>query len=259
MTFFQKLLAFFRQTPVATDVVVNPSVVVPEEVSRSWSSYCHSDAITACQEIYRTALLYAKQGHPRAMFLIGYLLRFGVKRNNKGEYHVKPDSKAALPWLVKAYEGGEKEAYNHVLEIYSALAGPKGEGLTYESQLNAWLELGLEKNEEQAYRRLFYRHNEAQEWTKAFPLLVKLADFFGENQSRLELAKWYEEGKGCEKNPKKAFELAEYVYKHSSSATPYAADPDEAAELLERYLYDGIGCEVDHERTAEIRRFQRAE
>ena len=245
--------------PDPTGVVVNPSVIVPEEDMRSWRSYCHSGAIYACMDILRTAIPYAQQGHPRAMFLIGYLLRFGVKSIKQGENYLNPDRKAALPWLIKAYEGGEKEAYNHVLEIYEALSGPEGEGLVYEEKLNAWLELGLEKDEVLAYSRLFYRYKEAQDWTKAFPLLVKLAEFFGENQSRLELAQWYEEGKGCEKKPKKAFELAEYVYNHSSAISYDSVDPEEAADLLVRYLYDGIGCEADPERADKIRRHLREE
>ena len=65
--------------------------------------------------------------------------------------------------------------------------------------------------------------------------------------------RWCEEGRGCEKNEKKAFELAEYVWSHSS-ASPYDSSQEDSVDLLCRYLRNGIGCEPDDERAGRIYR-----
>lgn len=56
---------------------------------------------------------------------------------------------------------------------------------------------------------------------------------------------------GCEKDERKAFELVEYVYTHSS-VSPYDSSQEDSAEKLAHYLRNGIGCAVDYERASDI-------
>ena len=145
---------------------------------------------------------------------------------------------------MKAAEAGVEEAYKYLLQIYTDLKD--------QAKLDEWIEKGVALNIEASVRMLFEKYEKAEEWDKAFPLLVKLTTEFHDRTLRLELAKWYREGKGCPKDDKKAFEQVEYVYKHSS-VTPYDDDHDNAAEELARYYDYGIGCEKDEEKAADIR------
>lgn len=86
---------------------------------------------------------------------------------------------------------------------------------------------------------------------KAFEILVQLADAWHTHEYLLELADWYEHGRGCEKDEKKAFELVEYVYNHSC-VSPYDRSQEDAASALRYYLINGIGCEKDPERAQRI-------
>ncbi|MBO4518477.1 MAG: sel1 repeat family protein, partial [Paludibacteraceae bacterium] len=113
-------------------------------------------------------------------------------------------------------------------------------------------EKGAEKNNKDCLLCLF-RHYEDKDDVKAFSYLVRLADLYHTHEYTLQLARWYEEGRGCEKNEKKAFELAEYVYKHSSSS-PYDNSHEDSVDLLCRYLKNGIGCKPDYERAIRIQR-----
>ena len=89
---------------------------------------------------------------------------------------------------------------------------------------------------------------------KAFAYLVPLAEVYGTHEYDLELAYWYEKGRGCTRDEKKAFELVEYVWKHSS-ASPYDSSQEDSVGMLCRYLRNGIGCEPDPERADKISRW----
>ena len=246
------------EIPDATGVVADPSVEVPADQLRNWQLYyTRSDASSTLMGIYQGAIPYAKQGHPFAMFVVGYLLMSGIRTaySSPSVEYLKPNRDAALPWLEKAAEAGIQEAYDCVIRIYYGRANEGSEEERAEAQRKAdeWIDRGAALNDEASVEKLFKRYEEAQEWEKAFPLLVRLANEFNSHEHRLELAKWYREGKGCEKDDKKAFEQVEYVYNHSS-ASPYSSDYDDSAELLYDYLMEGIGCEKDVDRAIAIRR-----
>ena len=246
------------EVPDATGVVADPSVEVPADQLRDWQLYyTRSDASSTLMGIYQGAIPYAKQGHPFAMFVVGYLLMSGIRTaySSPSVEYLKPNRDAALPWLEKAAEAGIQEAYDCVIRIYYGRANEGGEEERAEAQRKAdeWIDRGAALNDEASVEKLFKRYEEAQEWEKAFPLLVRLANEFNSHEHRLELAKWYREGKGCEKDDKQALEQVEYVYNHSS-ASPYSSDYDDSAELLYDYLMEGIGCEKDVDRAIAIRR-----
>lgn len=247
-----------ESVPDATGVVANPNVEVPEEELDYWKRYhTRSDASSTLMGIYQGAIPYAKQGHPFAMFVVGYLLMSGIRTaySSPSVEYLKPNRDAALPWLEKAAEAGIQEAYDCVIRIYYGRANEGSEEERAEAQRKAdeWIDRGAALNDEASMEKLFKRYEEAQEWEKAFPLLVRLANEFNSHEHRLELAKWYREGIGCEKDDKKSFEQVEYVYNHSS-ASPYSSDYDDSAELLYDYLMEGIGCEKDVDRAIAIRR-----
>lgn len=240
--------------PDATNVVADPTVEVPEEKLRFWKLYyTRRDASSSLMGIYEAAIPYAQMGHPFAMFIVGYMLTGGIRTSysSPSVVYLEPNKEAALPWLEKAAEAGVQEAIDYIIRIYEDLA----EHGTEEAKAKAeeWIERGAGLNDESSVRRLFERYEQAEQWDKAFPLLVRLGEEFHSRHSRLKLAEWYLEGKGCEKDPKKAFEQVEYVYNHSS-VTPYNDVHDLAAEMLQHYLDEGIGCEVDAERAGRIRR-----
>lgn len=236
-----------EELPDATGVVANPNVEVPADLLDDWKRYyTRTDASSTQMAIYQAAIPYAKQGHPFSMFLVGSRLYKGIRTSysTPSVVYLEPNTEAALPWLVKAAEAGVEEAYKYLLQIYTDLKD--------QAKLDEWIEKGVALNIEASIRMLFEKYEKAEEWDKAFPLLIKLTTEFHDRTLRLELAKWYREGKGCPKDDKKAFEQVEYVYKHSS-VTPYDDDHDNAAEELARYYDYGIGCEKDEDKAADIR------
>jgi len=96
----------------------------------------------------------------------------------------------------------------------------------------------------------YFRLKEKDE-KEAFAILVQLADKWPTYSYQVELADWYEHGRGTEKDEKKAFELVQYVYNHSS-VSPYDRSQEDAAYALAYYLRNGIGCEKDPERATRI-------
>ena len=236
-----------ESVPDATGVVANPNVEVPEEELDYWKRYhTRSDASSSLKSIYDSARPYAQQGHPFAMFIVGKMLYKGIRTSysSPSVVYLEPNTEAALPWHEKAAEAGVEEAYKYILQIYTELDN--------QSKLDEWIEKGVALNIEASVSSLFTQYEQAGEWDKAFPLLLKLTTMFHDRKLRLKLAKWYREGKGCERDDRKAFEQVEYVYKHSS-VTPYDDDHDNAAHELARYYEEGIGCEKDEDKAADIR------
>ena len=244
--------------PDATGVVADPSIAVPEEDLDFWKRYyTRTDASSTMMTIYEGAIPYAKQGHPFAMFIVGFVLRRGVSTSysSPSVVYLEPHPDEALPWLEKAAEAGIREAYDLVIGLYEGRAqrGSEEEKAEARRKADEWIDRGAGLNDKASVIRLFDSYVESQEWDKAFALLVRLANEFDSREHRFELAKWYREGKGCEKDDKKAFEQIEYVYNHSS-ASPYSSDYDDSAEMLYDYLMEGIGCEKDVDRAIAIRR-----
>ena len=92
----------------------------------------------------------------------------------------------------------------------------------------------------------------AGDYQQALPLLEVLAEESNERYKyKLELATWYEEGKGCEPNPQRAFELVEYIYKNGSMSI-YNHVYEDATDKLIRYLNTGYGCEKDEDRAFRV-------
>lgn len=92
----------------------------------------------------------------------------------------------------------------------------------------------------------------AGDYAQALPLLEVLAkDSLEHYKYKLELAAWYEEGKGCEPNPQRAFELVEYIYKNGSMS-PYNHVYEDATDKLIRYLNTGYGCEKNEDRAFRV-------
>ena len=102
-------------------------------------------------------------------------------------------------------------------------------------------------------RCLFGRY-EGKDDAKAFGYLARLAAQKHTHEHKLTLAEWYEKGRGCEKDEKKAFELVEYVWKNSS-ASPYDSSQEDSVSMLCRYLREGIGCTPDPKRAEDIYRW----
>lgn len=249
--------------PDATGVEADPTVEVPEDTLRYWKLYyTRHDASSSMMGIYEGAIPYAKQGHPFAMFIVGYILSSGVRTRYSypSVVYLESHKEEALPWLEKAADAGIKEALPIIIQNYEWLAdrGTEEEKAAARRKADEWINKGAGLNDETSVTRQFDKLVEEEKWEEAFPLLVRLAEEFKSRHRRLELAEWYLEGKGCEKDPKKAFEQVEYVYNHSS-VSPYNDVHELAAEKLEEMLSDGIGCERDFDRAAEIRRQLRSD
>ena len=245
------------EAPSAVGVKANQNAEVPEDELDNWKRYyTRSDASSSLMTIYTGAIPYAKQGHPFAMFIVGYMLFNGIRTSysSPSVVYLETNRKAALPWLEKAAVAGIHEAYQYIIEAYQSLAyhGPESEKAANLHKAEVWMNKGAEINDQSCIHKLFAQYKKEEQWEKAFPLLLRLADEFKSNECKLELAKWCAEGKGCEKDEKKAFEEVEYVYNHSS-ASPYSSDYDDSAEMLYEYLMNGIGCEEDVDRAISIR------
>lgn len=223
---------------------------VPEETKNYWRGLYRRDDCSSNQEaIYHEALSYAQKGDPFAMYMVGYLLKHGIrtKYSNPNVTILEADHDKAYPWLKRAADADIPEACWETASVLFDKKDPENEALGWK-----YVEQGAEKDNKDCLLCLF-RHYEDKDAVKAFGYLVRLADQYHTHEYTLKLAKWYEEGRGCEKNEKKAFELAEYVYKHSSSS-PYDSSHEDSVDLLCRYLKNGIGCEEDYDRALRIQR-----
>lgn len=227
--------------------------LVSEETKNYWRGlYYRADCSSNQEAIYHEASEYAKQGDPYAMFIVGYLLNHGIetKYSHPNITILKCDHEKALPWLKRAADAGVVEA---CWETACALWGACYVSTTVSEctpEMRAYIEKGAEENDKQCLEWLYKTTTDDDE--KSFGYLASLAAQNGTHKYKLELAKRYEEGRGCEKDEKRAFELAEYVWKNSS-ASPYSSAAEDSVDLLCRYLREGIGCQPDPERAGDIR------
>ena len=229
--------------------------LVPEETKNYWRGLYRRDDCSSNQEaIYHEALSYAQKGDPFAMYIVGYLLKHGIrtKYSNPNVTILKADHDKAYPWLKRAADADIPEACWETASVLFDKNNEADEALGWK-----YVEKGAAKDNKDCLLCLF-RHYKNKDDAKAFDYLVRLADQYHTHEYTLKLAKWYEEGRGCEKNEKKAFELAEYVWKNSSSS-PYDSSYEDSVDLLCRYLKNGIGCEEDYDRAGRIYRDFRAD
>ena len=239
-----------QSNPEAPNEEIPINNCVPEETINYWRGLYRRDDCSSNQEaIYHDALSYAQKGDPFAMYIVGYLLKHGIrtKYSNPNVTILEADHDKAYPWLKRAADADIPEA---CWETASVLFDKNNEA----DEAFGWkyVEQGAEKDNKDCLLCLF-RHYEGKDDVKAFDYLVRLADQYHTHEYTLKLAKWYEDGRGCEKNEKKAFELAEYVWKNSSSS-PYDSSYEDSVDLLCRYLKNGIGCEEDYDRALRIQR-----
>lgn len=240
-----------QPVPEAPEPEIPINLCVPKETKEYWRGLYHrSDCSSNQESIYNDALEYAQQGDPYAMFIVGYLLKHGIrtKYSHPNVTILESDPERALPWLKRAADADIIEAcFETASVLFNRKDDPKAE-------LQAWqyIEKGAAHNNFNCLQTLF-NHYEDKDDKRAFEYLDKIAELAHTYEYKLQLADWYEHGRGCEKDEKKAFELVEYVYNHSS-LSPYDSSYEDACETLRRYLEDGIGCEKDTERAWKIHR-----
>ncbi len=230
-------------------IKVQPSA--PEESVKGWYSlYRRSDCSANQESIYNDAIPYAEQGDPDAMLVVGYLLSHGIR--TQYDYPrvdiLLENKERALPFLQAAADYGLVDAYWETAAILFGRKDAESEALGWK-----YVEKGAEMEDKDCLRCLF-GHYEGTDDAKAFGYLARLAAQNNTHGYKLTLAEWYETGRGCEKDEKKAFELVEYVWKNSS-ASPYDNSQEDSVSMLCHYLREGIGCEKDPERADEIHRW----
>ena len=239
-----------QSNAVAPNEEVEIQDLVPEETINYWRGLYRRDDCSSNQEaIYHDALSYAQKGDPFAMYIVGYLLKHGIrtKYSNPNVTILEADHDKAYPWLKRAADADIPEACWETASVLFDKNNEADEALGWK-----YVEQGAAKDNKDCLLCLF-RHYEGKDDVKAFDYLVRLADQYHTHEYTVQLAKWYEDGRGCEKNEKKAFELAEYVWKNSSSS-PYDSSYEDSVDLLCRYLKNGIGCEEDYDRALRIQR-----
>ncbi len=236
--------------PMIDDSVETKPCAPKEKIDYWYSLYRRSDCSANQETIYNDAKPYAEQGDPDAMLVVGYLLAHGIetKYDSPRVIILRANPDFALPFLRRAADAGLPGA---CWETAAALFRKK----ETESEALGWLyvEKGAEMDDKDCLRCLFGRY-EGKDDAKAFGYLVRLADQNNTHEYKLTLAYWYETGRGCEKDEKKAFELAEYVWKNSS-ASPYDSSQEDSVGMLCRYLREGIGCTPDLKRAEKIARW----
>lgn len=224
---------------------------VPKETKDYWRGlYNRFDCSSNQESIYNDALEYAKQGDPYAMFIVGFLLKHGIrtKYSHPNVTILESDPERAFPWLKRAADADIIEAcWETASVLFNRKDDPKAEEQAWQ-----YIEKGAEQNNLNCLNNLFLRY-EGKDDHKAFTYLERMAELGRTHEYKLKLANWYEQGRGCEKNEKKAFELVEYVYNHSS-LSPYDSSYEDACEKLQYYLKNGIGCEKDADRSWKIHR-----
>ena len=228
---------------------INPCV--SEEKKNYWRGLYRRDDCSSNQAaIYQEALNYAKQGDPFAMYVAGYLLSHGIrtKYSNPTVTILEPNKQIALPFLRRAADAGVTEACWETAAILFDQGDEESKALGWQ-----YVEKGAEKDDKDCLRGMIRRY-EGEDDIKAFEYLARLAAQKSTHEQKLKLARWYETGRGCEKDEKKAFELVEYVY-NNSSASPYDSSQEDSVGMLCRYLREGIGCEPDPERADKIYRW----
>lgn len=236
--------------PVIDDTVQTNPCAPKEKIDYWYSLYRRSDCSANQETIYNDAKPYAEQGDPDAMLVIGYLLAHGIetKYDSPRVTILRANPDFALPFLRRAADAGVPRACWETASVLFNKEDAEKKALGWQ-----YVEKGAEMEDKDCLRCLFGRY-EGTDDAKAFGYLARLADQNNTHEYKLTLAEWYETGRGCEKDNKKAFELVEYVWKNSS-ASPYDSSQEDSVSMLCRYLREGIGCEKDPERADKIRRW----
>lgn len=219
---------------------------VPEETKDAWRGlYRRSDCSSNQISIYEQAKPYAEQGDPYAMYIVGYLLSHGIRTQYDSPQVVllAPNHDEALRWLERAAKADVPEAQWEAAQLWMNKedANSKDEAMRY-------IKRGVVLGDKDCLK---YMAEQSADAVERFRHLSELVEKHPSHKSRLKLAECYEKGLGCEKDERKAFELVEYVYTHSS-VSPYDSSQEDSAEKLAHYLRNGIGCAVDYERASDI-------
>ena len=231
---------------------VEPHDCVPQQTKDYWRSlYRRSDCSANQQSIYNDAISYAQEGDPYAMFIVGYLLRHGIRTQHDFPRVtiLQANIDAAFPWLKAAADAGIAEA---CWETAAILFIYEKDDPANETRGWQYIEKGAAQDDLDCLETLF-KHYEGKDDQKARIYLERIAAQRSTHEYKLKLAHWLETGRGGDKDEKRAFELVEYVWKHSS-CSPYDSSCEDSTDMLCRYLNDGIGCERDYERACRIRR-----
>lgn len=224
----------------------------PQDLKDEWRSLYHRDDCSSSQmAIFHQALPYAQQGDPYAMFIVGYLYNNGIrtKYDHPNVDLLDVDHEKARYWLRPAAEAGVVKA---CWQMACALCDARFliESDADKPEVIKYVDMGAKQNDPDCLEWLF---NNAKEAHQRFEYLERLAEAYRTYQYEIELSEWLAEGKGCEKDEKRAYELADHVYRHTE-VSPYDDSHEKAAKLLARYLENGIGCEPDPDRARDIRR-----
>ena len=242
-----------KQTyPVIDDSVATKPCAPKEKIDYWYSLYRRSDCSANQETIYNDAKPYAEQGDPDAMLVVGYLLAHGIetKYDSPRVIILRANPDFALPFLRRAADAGRPLACSETAFILYDQAKEHPE---YRELADQYLEKGASLKDKNSLLKLFNYYKDKDD-AKAFAYLVPLAEVYGTHEYDLELAYWYEKGRGCTRDEKKAFELVEYVWKNSS-ASPYDSSQEDSVSMLCRYLRNGIGCEKDPKRAEDIYRW----
>ena len=236
--------------PVIDDSVATKPCAPKEKIDYWYSLYRRSDCSASQETIYNDAKPYAEQGDPDAMLVVGYLLAHGIetKYDSPRVTILRANPDFALPFLRRAADAGVPRACWETASVLFNKEDAEKKALGWQ-----YVEKGAEMEDKDCLRCLF-GYYEGTDDAKAFGYLARLADQNNTHGYKLTLAEWYETGRGCEKDDKKAFELVEYVWKNSS-ASPYDSSQEDSVSMLCRYLREGIGCEKDPKRAEDIYRW----
>lgn len=232
-----------------------------QELKEYWKQYHSNDDTSACQEeSYRTAMPYAEQGDPYAMYIVGHLLHFGIKTkySSPGIVILKPDEDKALEWLKKAADADIPEADYELYEYYKTMYY-RSDKTKYEDEWKHYMNRGAELGNINCRIAQYTMAEQEQNYEEAFRRLKALVEDEKTvtHELRLKLAEYYELGKGTEIDPKQAFELTLYVYDHSTGRTPYDSSNEDAGDKLIQYYNEGFGTEVNYAAASKIRRQRR--
>lgn len=220
--------------------------LVPQETKDEWRSlYRRRDCSSNQMSIYEEAKPYAELGDPFAMYIIGYALSHGIqtKYSTPQVVLLPANHDEALRWLERAAKADVPEAQWEAAQLWM-----NKDDKDSQDEAMRYIKRGIELGDKDCIK---YMAEHSPDAVERFKQLTALVEKDTTHKSRLQLAECYEKGLGCEKDERKAFELVEYVYNHSS-VSPYDSSQEKSANKLAEYLRTGFGCEIDTERAGWI-------
>ena len=237
-----------RQGDAPAEDVEDFKDCAPQEKKDEWRRlYRRRDCSANQIAIYHDAMKYAEKGDPYAMYIVGYLLAHGIetKYSNPKVVLLPADKEKALVWLNNATKAAIRPAFWEVGNIYLWRSNGDDEN---KDRAMLYITRGAELGD---YESLKYMVQYQDDDAAKVAHLERIVEEHDDNTARLQLAEHYEKGLGCKVQPKKAYELAEYVYKHSS-VSPYDSSQEDSAYKLAKYLREGFGCEKDEKYAGQI-------